>query len=101
MAIVTTPADVVDGSVLAVSAEPPAGTSSRQIRPRPSFGAWGQEEKQKDCKTDNVSIQQLQNMTFLQDSGSIPGGFDYRRFAFVYHPTTPRDQWQGFYQLYE
>jgi hypothetical protein len=28
MAIVTTPADVADGSVPAVSAEPPAGTSS-------------------------------------------------------------------------
>jgi hypothetical protein len=53
-----------------------------------------------DCKTDKVSVQQLQDLTFLQDGGSISDGFDYTRFAFVYHPMPLRDQWEGFYQLH-
>jgi hypothetical protein len=91
MAMVTTPAEVVDGSVPAVSAEPPAGTSSQQMWSRPPFGASGQEEKKKDCNTDKVSIQQPQDLTIPQDGGPIPGGFDYIHFAFAYHTTTPRD----------
>jgi hypothetical protein len=37
----------------------------QRIRPRLPFGAWGREEKQKDCKTDSVSIQQLQYLAIL------------------------------------
>jgi hypothetical protein len=99
-AMVTTPAEVVDGSVPAVSAEPPAETHPQQMRSRPPFGAWGQEEKEKDCNTDKVSIQQSQDLKIPQDDGPIPCGFDYIRFALAYHPTTPRDRWQGFYQLH-
>jgi hypothetical protein len=72
----------------------------QQMWSRPPFSAWGQEEKKKDYNTDKVSIQQPQDLTILQDSGPIPGGFDYVRFALAYHSTTPRDRWQGFYQLH-
>jgi hypothetical protein len=47
MAIVTTPVDVVDGSVPAVSAEPPAGTSSPANVVLTTFrrlGSGGEEE---------------------------------------------------------
>jgi hypothetical protein len=43
------------------------------IRPRSPFGAWGREEKQEDCKTDIVSIHQLQYLTTLRNSRFIPG----------------------------
>jgi hypothetical protein len=36
-----------------------------RIWPRSPFSAWGREEKQKDCKTDSVSIQQLQYLAIL------------------------------------
>jgi hypothetical protein len=91
MAMVTPAAEVVDGSVPAISAESPAGISSQQIRSRPPFGAWGWEEKKKDYNIDKVSIQQPQDLTIPQDGGPVPGGFDYVRFALAYHPTTLRD----------
>jgi hypothetical protein len=55
-ATVTTPVEVVDGSVPAVFMEPPAGTSSPAPSAPTTFGAWGQKEKKKDCNKDKVSI---------------------------------------------
>jgi hypothetical protein len=34
----------------------------------------GSVEKQKDCKTDNVSMQQFRYLTILQDNNFITGG---------------------------
>jgi hypothetical protein len=71
----------------------------QRIRSRSPFGAWGREEKQKDCKIDSVNNHQFQYLTILQDNNFIPGGFDYMRFMFAHYPTTLRDQWQSFGQL--
>jgi hypothetical protein len=92
-AMVTIPAEVVDGSVLAVSTEPPTGTSSPANAVPTTFRS-----RPPTFNTDKVSIQQPQDLTIPQDGGTIPGGFDYVRFALAYHPTTLRDRWQGFYQ---
>jgi hypothetical protein len=61
------------------------------MRSRPPFGAWGREEKKKDCNTDKVSIQQTQYLIILQDGGPIPGGFYYVCFTLAHHLTTLRD----------
>jgi hypothetical protein len=91
-AMVMTPAEVVDGSVPLVFAEPtPAGTSSPANAVPTTFWHLGREEKKKDCNKDKISIQQPQDLTIPQDGGPIPGGFDYVRFALAYHPTTLRD----------
>jgi hypothetical protein len=77
-AMVTTPAEVVDGSVPAVSAEPPPGTSSPANAVPTTFRCLGREKKKKDCNIDKVSIQQPQDLTIPQDDGPIPGGFNTR-----------------------
>jgi hypothetical protein len=53
----------------------------QRIRSRSPFGAWGRVEKLRDCKIDNVSMQQLRYLTILQDNNFIPRGFDYMRFS--------------------
>jgi hypothetical protein len=63
---------------------------SQQVWSRPPFGAWGREEKQKNCKKDNVSMQQLRYLTVQQGSNFIPGGFNYMRIPFAHYPMTPR-----------
>jgi hypothetical protein len=98
--MVTIPTEVVDGSVPVVSAAPPAGTSSPVNSSPITFWRLGLGGEADGLQNRQLSIQQLQDLTILQDGGSIPGGFDYTCFAFVYHPTPPRDQWQGFYQLH-
>jgi hypothetical protein len=98
--MVTSPAEVVNGSVPAVSTAPPGGTSSQRIWSRSPFGTWGWVEKLRDCKTNNVSLQQLCYLTILQNSNIIPGGFDCMHFTFAHYLTTPGDQWQGFGQLH-
>jgi hypothetical protein len=55
----TTPAEVVDGSVPAISAHELLEHHPQRIQSRSPFGAWGRVEKPRDCKTDNVSMQQL------------------------------------------
>jgi hypothetical protein len=87
-ATVTTPADVVDGSIPAVSAEPPAGTSSPANLTPNTFWRLGSGGEAEGLQNSQVGIQQLQDLTILQDGGSIPGGFDYESFAFAYHPMT-------------
>jgi hypothetical protein len=73
---------------------------SQRVRSQPTLGAWGPKKKQKDCKQDSVSMQQLQYLTIQQGTNFIPGGFDYMRFPFAHYPTTPRDQRQSFGQLH-
>jgi hypothetical protein len=95
-ALVTVPAEVVDGSIPVVSAASSLEHHSQRIRPRLPLSAWGREKKRKDC----VSMQQFRYLTIQQGSNFIPGGFDYMRFLFAHYPTTPRDQWQSFGQLH-
>jgi hypothetical protein len=100
MAMVTIPAEVVDGSVPAVSAASSAETSfPANSVPTTSWrlGSGGEVE---GLQKDNVSMQQLRYLTIYQGSNFIPGGFDYMRFPFAHYPTTPRDQWQSFGQLH-
>jgi hypothetical protein len=89
-AMVTTPVEVVDGSVPAVSAEPPAGTLSPANAVLTTFqrvGSGGEEEGLQHKQSKHPT----QDLIILQYGGPIPGGFDYVRFTLAYHPTTPRD----------
>jgi hypothetical protein len=72
--MVTIFAEAVEGSVPAVSAAPPAGTSSLVNSVPVTFWRLGRVEKPRDYKIDNVSMQQLPYVTNLRDSNFIPGG---------------------------
>jgi hypothetical protein len=89
-AMVTIFAEAVEGSIPAVSAAPPAGTSSLANLVPVTFLRLGSGGEAKGLP-DNVSTQQLRYVTNLQDNNFIPGGFDYMRFTFAHYPTTPRD----------
>jgi hypothetical protein len=65
-AMVTTPAEVVDGSVLAVSAEPPAGTSSPANAVPTTFrrlGLGGEEEGLQHRQSKHPTTTRLDNST--------------------------------------
>jgi hypothetical protein len=103
-AMVTVPAEVVDGSIPAVSAASSAGTS---FPANPvSTTSWrlgsGEEAEglQKRLHALSISMQQFQYLTIQQGSNFIPEGFDYMRFPFAHYPTTPWDQRQSFGQLH-
>jgi hypothetical protein len=89
--MVTTLAEVVDGSIPAVSAEPLAGTSSLENAVPTTFWPLGSGGEEEGLQHRQVSIQQTQVLIILQDGGPIPGGFDYVRFSLAYHSTTSRD----------
>jgi hypothetical protein len=66
MAMVMTPAEVVDGSVPAVSAEPPAGTSSPANAVPTTFqrlGTGGEEEGLQHRQSKHPTITRLDNST--------------------------------------
>jgi hypothetical protein len=65
-AMVTTPAEVVDGSVLAVSAEPPTGTSSPANAVPTTFqrlGSGGEEEELQHRQSKHPTTIRLDNST--------------------------------------
>jgi hypothetical protein len=95
-ALVTVPAEVVDGSIPVVSAASSLEHHSQRIRPRLPLSAWGREKKRKDC----VSMQQFLYLTIQQGSNFIPRGFDYMRILFAHYSMTPQDQRQSFGQLH-
>jgi hypothetical protein len=100
MAMVTIPAEVVDGSVPAVSVAPPAGTSSPVYSAPITFwrlGSGGEAEglHNRQCKHSTTPI--FDNST---EQPLHTWGFDYVCFTCARYLTTPRDQWQGFSQLH-
>jgi hypothetical protein len=92
-AMVTIFAEAVEGSVPAVSAAPPAGTSSPANSVPATIWRLGSGGEAEGLQNRQCQNEQLRYVTNLQDNNFIPGGFGYMRFTFAHYPTTPRDHW--------
>jgi hypothetical protein len=91
MAMVTIFAEAVEGSVPAVSASPPAGTSSPANSVPVTFWRLGSGGEAEGLQNRQCQHATLRYVTNLQDNNFIPGGFDYMCFMFEHYPMTPRD----------